>query len=42
MLLPDGKLYLDETGHLPLDPQAANGKAENPVDVDLPESDSVA
>jgi Animal haem peroxidase len=24
MLLPDGKLYLDETGHLPLDPQAAN------------------
>ncbi len=24
-LLPDGKLYLDETGHLPLDPQPANG-----------------
>ena len=23
-LLPDGKLYLDETGHLPVDPQAAN------------------
>jgi len=23
-LLPDGKLYLDETGHLPLDPQAAD------------------
>jgi hypothetical protein len=25
MLLPDGKVYLDETGHLPLDPQPANG-----------------
>jgi hypothetical protein len=25
ILLPDGKLYLDETGHLPLDPQPANG-----------------
>lgn len=23
-LLPDGKLYLDETGHLPLDPKAAD------------------
>ena len=23
-LLPDGKLYLDETGHLPVDPQAAD------------------
>jgi hypothetical protein len=23
VLLPDGKLYLDETGHLPLDPEAA-------------------
>ncbi len=24
VLLPDGKLYLDETGHLPLDPEAAD------------------